>query len=95
VEFITDVDFAADKLDTATLVTFVANIGAGTRAPRRTMRSRRHLPGRRRSSRRSLRSLAGTCLAIDQASPGAFNDIDDLLLDITGAAGTIGSSNFI
>jgi hypothetical protein len=35
-----------------------------------------------------------TYLAIDRASPGSFVDADDLLLDITGATGTIGASNF-
>ena len=36
-----------------------------------------------------------TYLAIDQTNTGAFADADDLLLDITGVTGTIGSSNFI
>jgi hypothetical protein len=36
-----------------------------------------------------------TYLAIDQANHGAFDDIDDLLLDVTGVTGTISSSNFV
>jgi serralysin len=36
-----------------------------------------------------------TYLAIDQNNLGAFADTDDLLIDITGATGTIGASNFI
>ena len=36
-----------------------------------------------------------TYLAIDQANGGAFDDTEDLLLDITGVTGTIATSNFI
>jgi hypothetical protein len=36
-----------------------------------------------------------TYRAIDQATAGSFLDADDRLLDITGATGTIGASNFI
>ena len=36
-----------------------------------------------------------TYLAIDQVGFGAFADDNDLLLDITGATGSIAASNFI
>jgi hypothetical protein len=47
-------------------------------------------------AKNSPHQVAGrTYLAIDQNNTGAFADADDLLLDITGATGTIATSNFI
>jgi Ca2+-binding RTX toxin-like protein len=101
VERITDVDFAADRFATAVQpVTFASNLGAGSGA---------NLNAAATNAVAAAFALAGgtgwvaaqftfaghTYLAIDQTNAGAFADNDDLLLDITGATGTIGAGNFI
>ena len=102
VEFITDVDFAVDRFQTTVTIAFAANMGAGTGGT---------LAASANNALAAADALAGgaagdlvaaqftfngrTYLAIDQNTGGAFDDGDDLLLDITGATGTIGTGNFI
>jgi Ca2+-binding RTX toxin-like protein len=108
VERITDVDFAADRFDARTPVSFAANVGAGAGGT---------LAAAANSAIASAYILAGgssagavvavqftfsgrTYLAIDQLgfglpNFGSFVDGDDLLVDITGATGTITTNNFI
>jgi hypothetical protein len=98
VEFITDVDFSVDKFQTTPAMTFATNTGAGTGVDLATSAN---------NALNSAAALAGvqtvaaqftfsghTYLAINIANAG-FLDSDDLLLDITGATGSIGASNFI
>jgi hypothetical protein len=101
VELITDVNWAEDKFDTATNVTFAANMGAGTgvdlnASANNAVAAAFALAGGGANVVAAQFTFGGrTYLAIDQANAGAFDDADDLLLDITGATGTIGNSNFI
>jgi Ca2+-binding RTX toxin-like protein len=98
VEFITDVDFSVDKFQTTPAITFATNTGAGTGVDLATSAN---------NALNSAAALAGvqtvaaqftfsgrTYLAINIANAG-FLDTDDLLLDITGATGSIGAGNFI
>jgi Ca2+-binding RTX toxin-like protein len=102
VELITDVDFAGDRFQTdVASVTFAANVGAGTGAnlnawANNAIAAAFALAGSGGAVVAAQFTFAGrTYLAIDQATFGTFLDADDLLLDITGATGTIGASNFI
>src|SRR5262245_9394388 len=66
---------------------------------------RRSSPSRRKSSQggASLGTVAAaqftfgarTYVAIDQINLGIFVDTDDLLIDITGATGTISTTHFV
>ena len=103
VELITDVNWAEDKFNTVTKVTFAANVGAPTGA---------NLNASANNAVAAAFALAGgggttvvaaqftfggrIYLAIEQTVGNAvFDDATDLLLDITGATGTISASNFI
>ena len=100
VEFITDVNWAEDRFQTPVVVTFAANMGAGTGVDLNTSANNAI------AAAFALNGGAGvvaaqftfggrTYLAIDQITLGTFLDTDDLLLDITGATGAIATSNFI
>ena len=102
VEFITDVNFDGDRFLVPTAITFAANMGAGAGAD---------LNASANSAIAAAYALAGggannvaaqftfggrTYLAINvDGAPNAFLDLGDLLLDITGATGTIGAGDFI
>ena len=102
VELITDVDFSVDRFLLDIAVVFAANMGAGTGGT---------LAASANNALAAADALNGgavgdivaaqftfsgrTYLAIDQNNGGAFDDADDLLLDITGATGTIATGNFI
>jgi Ca2+-binding RTX toxin-like protein len=99
VELITDVDFAVDRFDTNATITFAANIGAGTgtdlnSSTNNAITAATALNGGVNTVAAQFTFGGRTYLAINLANNG-FLDADDLLVDITGATGTIGSGNFI
>jgi large repetitive protein len=100
VEFITDVNFDQDRFRTFNQVTFAANMGAGTgvdlnASANNAVAAAYALAGGGANVVAAQFTFAGrTYLAIDQAGLGAFLDNNDLLLDITGATGTIGAGDF-
>ena len=99
VEWVTDVNWAEDRFDTTPPVTFAANMGAATGINLAT------------SANNAINAAAAlgvtqavaaqftfggrTYLAINTDLVAGFNDPTDLLIDITGFTGAIGSSNFI
>ena len=101
VELITDLNWAEDKFDTGTQVTFAANMGAGTGVDLNTSANNAiaaafALSGGGANVVAAQFTFAGrSYVAIDQAGLGTFVDAQDLLLDITGVTGTIATSNFI
>ncbi len=100
-ELLTDVNWAEDKFDTITAVTFAANMGAGTgltlvASANNAIAAAYALAGGGANVVAAQFTFGGrTYLAIDQDGPGAFVDVDDLLLDISGVTGTIGNGKFI
>jgi hypothetical protein len=99
VEFITDVNFAEDRFQTVPAITFATNTGAGTGVD---------LAGSATNAINAAAALGGTqavaaqftfggrtFLAINTDLAANFVDAGDLLLDITGATGAIGNSNFV
>jgi hypothetical protein len=101
VELVTDVDWSADKFETFVNVTFATNTGAGTGADL-TASANNAIAAAFASAGGGSAVVAAqftfagrTFVAIEQRNFGAFSDADDLLLDITGVTGTIGTSNFI
>jgi hypothetical protein len=82
-------------------VTFAANTGAGTggtlaASANNAIAAAFALAGGGANVVAAQFTFGGRAyLAIDQDGPGAFVDVDDLLLDITGVTGTIGNANFI
>ncbi len=99
VEVITDVDFAVDRFDTTATITFATNTGAGTGADINTsannaIASATALSGGANTVAAQFTFGGRTYVAINVANNG-FLDADDLLFDVTGATGTIGSANFI
>jgi Ca2+-binding RTX toxin-like protein len=105
VEFVTDVNWSQDRVQTTEqggpLVTFAANMGAGTGADlnasaNNAIAAAQALSGGNTAWVAAQFTFAGrTYLAIDQANHGVFADTDDLLIDITGVTGTIATGNFI
>ena len=102
VEFITDVNFDGDKFVVPTAVTFAANMGAGTggdlnASANNAIAAAYALAGGGVNNVAAQFTFAGrTYLAINQdAGLNAFVDATDLLLDITGAVGTIDAGDFI
>jgi Ca2+-binding RTX toxin-like protein len=98
VEFITDVDFSTDKFQTTTAITFATNIGAGTggdlnASANNAITAATALNGGINTVAAQFTFGGRTYLAINVANAG-FLDADDLLLDITGATGTIATGNF-
>ena len=93
--------WAEDRFDTNQAVTFAANMGAGTggtlaASANNAIAAAYALAGGGANVVAAQFTFGGrTYLAIDQDGPGAFVDVDDLLLDITGVTGTIGNGNFI
>jgi hypothetical protein len=99
VEFITDVNFSEDKFDTSPNITFATNSGAGTggtlaASANNAINAATALNGGVNTVASQFTFGGRTYLAINLANAG-FDDSDDLLLDITGATGAIGGSNFI
>jgi Ca2+-binding RTX toxin-like protein len=99
VEFITDVDFSVDRFDTTPDMTFAANLGAGTGgtladSATNAINAATALNGGVDTVAAQFTFGGRTYLAINLANAG-FLDTEDLLVDITGATGTIGASNFI
>ena len=101
VELVTDVNWAEDRFDTATQVTFATNTGAGTgvdlnASANNAIAAAFALGGGGATVAAAQFTFAGrTYVAIDQATFGTFLDTDDLLIDITGVTGAIATSNFI
>jgi hypothetical protein len=102
VEQITDLNRAEDRFWTGTTVTFAANLGAGTGATlaasaNNAIAAALALSGSPATAWVAAQFTFGgrTYLTIDQAVRGTFVDTNDLLIDITGATGTITTSNFI
>jgi Ca2+-binding RTX toxin-like protein len=100
IEFITDMNWVADRFDTPTQVTFAANVGAGTgaslsAAANNAIATTFALNGGTGVVAAQFTFGDHTYLAIDQAIFGTFLDTDDLLLDITGVSGAIATSSFI
>jgi Ca2+-binding RTX toxin-like protein len=102
VELITDVDFAVDRFQTAVLVTFATNTGAGTggtlaASATNAIAAANALAGGGAVEVAAQFTFGGrTYLAINQdATFSSFTDATDLLIDISGATGTIGNANFI
>jgi Ca2+-binding RTX toxin-like protein len=100
-ELVTDVDWSADRFDTAIQVTFATNTGAGTGADlnasaNNAIAAAFALGGGGATVAAAQFTFAGrTYLAIDQVGLGTFVDAVDLLIDITGVTGAIATSNFI
>ncbi len=102
VEFVTDVNFDGDRFLVPTAVTFAANMGAGTggdlnASANNAIAAAYALAGGGTNNVAAQFTFAGrTYLAINvDATLIAFLDTGDLLLDITGATGTIGAGDFI
>jgi hypothetical protein len=103
VERIPDVNWAEDKFDTGVNVTFAANMGAGTGAnlnasANNAIAAAFALAGGGGTTvvAAQFTFVGHTYLAIvGSAGSNTFNDVTDLLLDISGATGTIGGGNFI
>ena len=106
VELITDLNWAEDRFDTPTQVTFAANTGAGTGAnlsasANNAIAAAYALAGGGAAVVAAQFSFAGhTYLAVDNQNGGAgltgqFDDANDLLIDITGVTGTIATGSFI
>jgi Ca2+-binding RTX toxin-like protein len=104
VELVTDVDYSVDRFDTQLNVTFAANMGAGTGANLNAAATNALAAafalggsGGAQVTAAQFTFSGHTYLVIEQTGAGtaAFDDTTDLLLDITGATGTIANSNFI
>ena len=102
VEFITDVNFDGDKFVVPTAISFAANMGAGTggdlnASANNAIAAAFALAGGGVNNVAAQFTFGGrTYLAINQdAGLNTFVDATDLLLDITGATGTIGADDFI
>jgi Ca2+-binding RTX toxin-like protein len=100
VERITDLNFDQDRFLLTVEVTFAANLGAGTgtnlnASANNAIAAAYALAGGGAAVVAAQFTFGGrTYLAIDEANAGAFDDTDDLLIDITGATGTIGANDF-
>jgi Ca2+-binding RTX toxin-like protein len=101
-ELINDVNWAEDKFDTATQVTFAANMGAGTggdlnASANNAIAAAFALAGGGVNEVAAQFTFGGrTYVAINQdAAFNTFTDATDLLIDITGVTGTIATTNFI
>jgi Ca2+-binding RTX toxin-like protein len=102
VELVTDLNWAADRFQSFNPVAFAANVGAGNgaslvAAASGAIATAFALNGSMNANVAAQFTFNGrTYLAINQdATFGAFTDMGDLLIDITGAAGTIAAANFI
>jgi hypothetical protein len=99
VEFITDVNFGEDKFDTTPNMTFATNTGAGTGVDLATSANNAINAAAALGGTQAVAAQftfgGRTYLAINTDLAANFNDPTDLLLDITGATGAIGNSNFI
>ena len=92
-----------DRFEVFTPIVFAANLGAGTganlnEAANNALNASAALSGNAANFTAAQFTFGGrTYLAIDQSNAGLtrFDDLGDLLLDITGATGTINAGNFI
>ncbi len=96
--------WSADKFDTSLAVTFAANMGAGiggdlNASANNALAAAFALGGSGAAQVSAAQFTFGgrTYVVIEQTAAGtaAFDDTTDLLIDITGVAGTIATSNFI
>ncbi len=100
VELITDVNFDQDRFQAPIAVVFANDTGAGTganlnEAANNALNASAALSGNAANITATTFTFGGrTFLAINQVGAG-FQDATDLLLDVTGATGTIGGSDFI
>jgi Ca2+-binding RTX toxin-like protein len=100
VEWITDLDWAADRFEVFAAVDFAAAVGAGaannlSQAASNAITAADALAGPGAQFTAAQFTFSGrTYLAMDQVTPGAFDDAEDLLLDITGVTGTIDTDRF-
>ncbi len=101
VDRITDLNFDQDRFLLTVEVTFAANLGAGTGADlnasaNNAVAAAFALSGDPAALVAAQFTFGGrTYLAIDLDNAGAFDDFDDLLIDITGVTGTIGANDFV
>jgi Ca2+-binding RTX toxin-like protein len=100
VEHVTDVSFAEDKFQPDFPVVFAASVGAGTGANAAANSASAAAFALNASANENVAAQftfnGRTFLVINQdAIFNAFDDTDDLLLEITGVTGTIATSNFI
>ena len=102
VERITDLNWVEDRIQTLKVVAFAANVGAGiganlNAAANGAIAAAFALNGSENVNVAAQFTFNGrTYLAINQDTTfGAFTDTGDLLIDITGVAGTIATTNFI
>ncbi len=99
-ELITDVNFDQDRFQVVTAVTFAADVGAMTGADLTAAASAAIASAFTQAANANVAAAftygGHTYLAINQdGTRNAFVDSGDLLVDITGAAGTIGAADFI
>jgi Ca2+-binding RTX toxin-like protein len=100
VEVITDVNFDEDRFQAPIAVVFANNTGAGTganlnEAANNALNASAALSGNAANITATTFTFGGqTYLAINQVGAG-FQDATDLLLNITGATGTINTTDFI
>ena len=102
VELVTDLNWAADRIQTFNPVAFAANVGAQnganlTAAATGAVATAFALNVNLNANVAAQFTFNGrTFLAVNQdATYNAFTDAGDLLIDITGVAGTIATTNFI
>jgi Ca2+-binding RTX toxin-like protein len=107
VQFITDVSWAEDRFRTPAQVTFAANVTGMTSGVNLTAQANSAIAAAFTLAGGGSAMVAAqftfngrTYLAIDNQNGGPgvlgqFDDANDLLLDITGATGSIGTSSFI
>jgi hypothetical protein len=97
----TDLNWTEDRIDAILQVTFAANIWAGTGIDLNTsaenaIAAAYALAGGGANVVAAQFTFGGrTYLAIDQAGTGTFDDLGDLLFDVTGVTGTIAAGNFL
>ncbi len=101
VELLTDVNFNEDRFQTPVAVVFAANVGEQwgggdlTQAANDALTASATLSGSAANITAAQFTFRGlTFLAINQVGAG-FQDATDLLLQITGATGTIDATDFI
>jgi Ca2+-binding RTX toxin-like protein len=101
IERITDVNFAEDRFSIGRLIGLAANAGVGNaasldEAARNALNTVFLQNESRAQSVAAVFTWVGrTYLAWDTFTNGIFVDGNDILIDITGATGTISASNFV
>jgi Ca2+-binding RTX toxin-like protein len=101
IEHITDVNFAEDRFDIAVTVGFAGNAGTGnaTTLAQAAANAIDQVWRQNNSPASSVAAvfsfLGRSYLAVDTFTNGIFQDGADILIDVTGAVGTVSASNFI